>query len=84
MNDIQDVPEIPPDVQARRALEDELFGFGRKRSTLKAELGANTTLIQQRLPEALEHGISLEQFSRLVGISRQTLHRWKEAAGDAK
>jgi hypothetical protein len=78
MTDTSDNIELPPEVQARRALEDELFRLGTKRQKLTAELEANTNIIRRRLPEALERGISLEQFSGMVGVSRQTLHRWQQ------
>ena len=75
MNDDHD---LPAEIQARRAVEDEAVAFGVKRLQLATELEANTNLIRRRLPEAIAKGIPIERYAQMVGVSRQTLHRWRE------
>ncbi|MGD0197556.1 MAG: helix-turn-helix domain-containing protein [Solirubrobacteraceae bacterium] len=68
---------LPPDIEARRAIEDELIRLGSERSRLEAEAGANLEAIVDVVPRATEAGIPLDEVARLVGVSRQTLHRWR-------
>jgi DNA invertase Pin-like site-specific DNA recombinase len=70
--------EIPPDLQARRAAEDELVQLGSERNRLEGELAANIEAIVAAIPKAIEMGIPFDGVARLVGVSRQTLYRWQE------
>jgi DNA invertase Pin-like site-specific DNA recombinase len=72
--------EIPPDLQARRAVEDELVRLGSKRNRLESELAANIEAIVAAIPKAIETGIPFDGVAKLVGVSRQTLYRWQEVA----
>jgi hypothetical protein len=70
--------EIPPDLQARRAVEDELVQLGSERNRLESELASNIEAIVAAIPKAIETGIPFDGVARLVGVSRQTLYRWQE------
>jgi hypothetical protein len=72
--------EIPPDLQARRAVEDELVQLGSERNRLESELASNIEAIVAAIPNATEAGIPFDGVARLVGVSRQTLYRWQEVA----
>lgn len=72
--------EIPPDLQARRAVEDELVRLGSERNRLESELASNIEAIVAAIPKAIETGIPFDGVARLVGVSRQTLYRWQEVA----
>ena len=72
--------EIPPDIQARRAIEDEALRLGHQRSQLGAAMAANTHEIIELLRKP-EHGaIPLDHLGQLLGVSRQSLYRWRETA----
>lgn len=53
--------------------------LGRERPKLEAKMAENTQEIIDRLPEAQEAGVPLDTFAKLVGVSRPTLYKWKEA-----
>jgi len=72
--------DIAQDLQARRAVEDELVQLGSERSRLESELAANIGAIIAATPKAIEAGIPFDGIAKLVGVSRQTLYRWQEAA----
>lgn len=79
-----EIPSLPPEVQARiaiearRKLEDWAFQLGEERRQLDGQLDSNTKSIIQLLPQAIEAGIPLDQLAMMVGVSRQTLYRWRE------
>src|ERR1700691_3659094 len=68
---------LPPQIQARRAVEDRAAQLGVERRDLDDRTLANTRAIMALLPEAESAGVPLEQLSTLAGVSRQTLHRWR-------
>jgi hypothetical protein len=70
--------EIPPDLQARRAVENELLQLGSERNRLESELAANIEAIVAAIPKAIEVSIPFDGIAKLVGVSRQTLYRWQE------
>jgi DNA invertase Pin-like site-specific DNA recombinase len=70
--------DLPPDLQARRAAEDELVLLGSERSRLESEQDANIAAIVAAIPKAIETGIPFDGIAKLVGVSRQTLYRWQE------
>jgi transposase-like protein len=51
-----------------------------ERTQLEEDLLINRQSIMDREREALDVGIPVDAFARLVGISRQTLYRWRERA----
>jgi hypothetical protein len=73
-----DTPDLPPEIQARRFVEDQALDYGGKRIKLAAELAANTNLIRRLLPDAIAAGIPVERYAQMVGVSRQTLYRWRD------
>ncbi len=70
--------ETPPDLQARRAIEDELIQLGSERNRLESELAENIEAIVAAIPKAIDVAIPFDGVAKLVGISRQTLYRWRE------
>ena len=68
---------LPPDMQARREIEDRALELGAERAGLEDRLGTNTEQIGDLLSKALETGVPVEHYSRMVGVSRQTLYRWQ-------
>jgi hypothetical protein len=69
--------DLPPDLQARRAVEDELARLGSERNRLESEAGTNLETIVAAIPRATEVGIPFDGIAHLVGVSRQTLYRWQ-------
>ncbi len=71
---------LPPNIQARRTIEDRAAQLGAKRTKIQARLAANTQAMVELLGEARGAGIPLEQLAALLGVSRQTLFNWRELA----
>jgi transcriptional regulator GlxA family with amidase domain len=82
------IPELPPElrarmaVDARRKIEDWAFKLGEERRQLDGQLDANTGQIINLIPQAIEVGIPLDQLASIVGVSRQTLHRWRDTGAE--
>jgi hypothetical protein len=72
------MPDLSQDLQATRAIEDRLVALGAKRTRLEAKLGENLEAIVDEIPAATEAGISFDRIAHLVGVSRQTLYRWRD------
>jgi hypothetical protein len=70
--------DLPPDMQARRTVEDRAVQLGAERRDLDNKLAANTQAIIDLIPDAASAGVPFDHLSTLVGVSRQTLHRWRE------
>ena len=68
--------DLPPDMQQRRSIEDRAVELGVERRELQRALDTNSERIRRLLPEAVAAGIPLEQYAKMVGVSRQTLHHW--------
>ena len=73
--------DIPPEMQVRRDLEDRLIQLGRKRREVEQEASENVRAITEALAEASVAHIPIEHVAQLVGVSRQTLYRWRDEAG---
>lgn len=70
---------LPPDLQARRELEDRAIALGAERRELDARQKGNLGAIVGLIHDA-EGILPLEDIAKLVGVSRQTLYRWQEVA----
>jgi hypothetical protein len=71
--------DLKQDLQATRAVEDELIRLGSERSRLERQLGVNLEQIVDAIPEATALRISFDHIAGLVGVSRQTLYRWQRS-----
>jgi hypothetical protein len=71
---------LPPDIQARRAIEDRAATLGAERRGFEAGLATNTHLIIDLLRDAEGLGIAFEHLAKLLGVSRQSLYNWREVA----
>jgi ParB-like chromosome segregation protein Spo0J len=69
---------LPPDIQARREVEDEAAKLGLQRAALNTTLAENTASVKELLAVALDVGVTMETIATLTGISRQTLHQWRK------
>lgn len=69
-----------PELTQRRDVEDRALKLGAERAQKHGELRENTAAITSLLDDAVALGIAVEQFARLVGVRRQSLYRWREAA----
>lgn len=74
------VMNLHADMQARRAIEDRAIALGNERRALDSNLAVNTQAIIDLLRDAQGAGIPYEHLAEMVGVSRQTLHRWREVA----
>jgi transposase-like protein len=72
------MPALPQNLQATRAVEDRLVALGMERSQLEAKLGENLEAIVDQIPAATDAGIPFDRIAHLVGVSRQTLYRWRD------
>jgi Homeodomain-like domain len=72
--------DLPPDIQARRAIEDRAATLGAQRRELNQRLEANTHAMIDLVREAGGSGIPFEQLAALLGVSRQTIFNWRELA----
>jgi hypothetical protein len=75
---------IPPGIEVKRGIEDRAIALGVRRQELAAEMTANTQGIIDLLRDAEGAGIPYEHLSQLLGVSRQTLFRWREVAARLK
>lgn len=71
--------ELPPDVQARRAVEDNAIKLGRERAKLEGRLDQIIEEAIELMEAAERAGVSVERLARLIQISRPTLYRWRES-----
>jgi DNA-binding FadR family transcriptional regulator len=70
---------LPPYIQARRAIEDRAAQLGAERRELDGRTEANVRAVIDLLHEADGTGVSYDQLAQLIGVSRQTLYHWREA-----
>jgi hypothetical protein len=71
---------LPPDIQARRTIEDRAATLGAERRGFEVGLTANTHQIIDLLRDADGVGIPQEQLAQLLGVSRQSIYNWREIA----
>jgi transcriptional regulator GlxA family with amidase domain len=65
-------------LQRKQNRETLAIQAGEERARIEGELTENTQWIIDLMPKALEAGIPLDTYAKLVGVSRQTLYRWRE------
>jgi DNA-binding XRE family transcriptional regulator len=70
--------DLPPKMQARRAIEDRAVQLGTERRNLSGRLEANTHAIMQLLRDTEGTGVTYDYLAHLTGVSRQTLYRWRD------
>jgi transcriptional regulator GlxA family with amidase domain len=68
------------DLQATRAIEDKLVQLGQQRHEIERSTSDNIQAITDTMTEAIAAGLPVERIAGLVGVSRQTLYRWREGA----
>lgn len=73
---------LPPEIVAKRAVEDRAAKLGSTRATLEGNLNRNTTEIRALLRDSIDAGVSLDLLAQLTHVSRQTLHRWRDEGLD--
>jgi hypothetical protein len=73
-------PTTPRDIQLQRAIEDRAIALGVERARLEELLANNTGAVGSLVREWEKAGspIPFERLASLVGVSRQTLYRWRE------
>lgn len=69
--------EIPPDIQARRTLEEHAIALGHERATLQAR---EAEIITQAIALMDQELIPANELARLLQIDRTTLYRWRDVA----
>jgi len=70
--------DMPPEIEARRTIENAVAKLGRERQDLDRRLSINAREIATVIPVASAAGITFEEIAQLIGVSRQTLYRWRE------
>jgi DNA invertase Pin-like site-specific DNA recombinase len=65
-------------LQRRLRAEEAARELGEKHAAAKDELASVIQSVTEILPQALEAGVPLDTYSKLVGVSRQTLYRWQD------
>jgi hypothetical protein len=68
----------PPDLQARRAIEDRAIELGAERGDLTARTMYNTHAIIDLLRDPAHATLPLDHLANMLGVSRQSLYRWRE------
>ena len=74
------MPNLPPNIQARRAIEDKAAKLGVRRRGYATALRKNNDEISALLRQAEGSGVPLEQLAALLGVSRQSLSKWRDEA----
>jgi hypothetical protein len=72
--------DLPPDIQARRAIEDRAAALGAQRRDLSASVEVNTHAMIDLVREAEGSGVPFEHLAGLLGVTRQTIYNWREMA----
>jgi hypothetical protein len=70
--------DLPPKVQARRAVEDKAIKLGNERTRLESRLAGIIEDAVGLMSDAEHNGVSIERLAELIQISRPTLYRWRD------
>jgi hypothetical protein len=68
----------------RHGIEMLAAAEGEKRKQAADELASTTQTIIELMPMAVQAGIPHETLANLVGVSRQTLYRWRDEIAKVK
>jgi hypothetical protein len=71
--------DLPPDVQARRAVEDKAIKLGRERTRLEGRLDQIIEEAVGLMGDAERNGVPIDRLADLIRVRRSTLYRWREA-----
>lgn len=71
--------DLPPGVQARRAVEDKAIKLGNERTRLERRLAEIIDDAVELMSEAERNGVSIERLAEFIQISRPTLYRWRDS-----
>jgi predicted transcriptional regulator len=71
---------LPQNIQARRAIENRASKLGVRRRGYETGLKQNSAEITKLLRDAEGSGVSLEQLAALLGVTRQSLAKWRDEA----
>jgi hypothetical protein len=69
--------DLPPDIQARRVIEDRAAKLGVSRKSYEAAVNRNTAEIKVLLRDAEGSGVAYDQLAALLGVSRQSIFNWR-------
>lgn len=67
-----------PELLEQRSIEDRALRLGRERKELEKGLDAIMQQTIDLLDEASAHGVPLDRIAHLIGVSRQTVYRWRD------
>lgn len=73
-----DQPRAAEKLRRKHAIELAAAEAGEKRARAQDDLLSNTQTIVELMPQAVAADIPLDTFAKLVGVSRQTLYRWRD------
>lgn len=73
------MPNLPPAVQARRAVEDKAIELGEERRGLERREGEISEEAVELMQHANAAGVSIDQLAELIQVSHPTLYRWRGA-----
>ncbi len=71
--------DLPPDVEAQRAVEDKAIKLGNERAKLENRLGKIIEEAVELMGDAERNGVSIERLAQLIQIQRSTLYRWRDS-----
>jgi hypothetical protein len=71
-------PTTPPQLQARRSIEDRAVQLGTERAAIAQRNAENTWAIIELLRDPQHALVPLDHLASMLGVSRQSLYRWRE------
>jgi DNA invertase Pin-like site-specific DNA recombinase len=67
-------------LRRRAGIEDIVRDLGEQRSRLTDDLASVEQTMREIVLDALEAGVPLDTYAKLVGVSRPTVYRWRDDA----
>jgi hypothetical protein len=71
--------DLPPDVKARRAVEDRAIRLGNKRAQLERQREKVIEDAVELMSDAERVGVSVARLADLIHVDRPNLYRWRNA-----